>query len=138
MGKQTWLDEIGLTKKDLPENIGGVLDWNQKRKDKKADGVIHSETFDLAWTFALWLFSRLRAFKKASTIVDWETTGNQAVINGKEYNNIMECIDEILSMMREYFKIENEGFNIESEDRQMEIMETATKMFAEILPWLWW
>lgn len=91
------------------------------------------ETWDLNYTFATWLYEHLVGYVEASShIVD--LTFHTFKYQNKEYSQL-ELIMECKKNLEMYFKHQDELlFSDESSD----YLQEATRIFAVLLPAMWW
>lgn len=161
--KNKYLDDIGLkTKKKYVFGGGTAKDTKKFKKQRKKYGFDGRECYALNHAAAAWLYSHLKRFKKdASEIVnlefykfdipvlyetdkksykETEKTWYEARI---ENHTQLECIDICISYLKSYLLCEEnipddleEAGNIEQKGEEMGA--GAFRIFAIILPAMWW
>lgn len=124
-----YLDDIGVTERPDTWNSGDARqdDWADERK---LYGFDERETWSLDFTFYLWLYERLVAYKE---ICCCDLSYHTWDYNGKAYTQ-EELIDMMLERLRFSFSDEYNDWN----DQQWTYVHEIEKIWALILPAMWW
>lgn len=120
-------------KPDYPTEICGKGDKREKKwkKEREKYGFDNRETWNLNTNFYVWLYERLKMYKKhASKIVD--LTFYKFEYDGETLTQI-ECIDRMIEGCKLY--IEDD----ENPDKEVQKkIEDVAKIWAMVLPHMWW
>lgn len=142
MRHNKYLEDLGLKREQFAFNSYPLHRTLKHLMERRVYGMDSRETYNLDITFMEWLYTRLSMYKKkAGQVIDLSFTKFE--YGGKEYT-LEELIDKILRLCKFYFKnsIHVEKSNIEKigecEKLADEAMQKATRIFALILPALWW
>ena len=93
------------------------------------------ETWDLYNVFAIWLYSRIKGYiEYASSVVDIEY--HKFEYEGSEYTQKQLC-EMILEYLEFYFHT-SKSDSWEIEDEGLHKLQDAAKIWAVILPAMWW
>lgn len=127
-----YLDDIGVT--DRPDtwcagkNDPRKMSWNEQRDTY---GFDFRELWNLDYTFYLWLYEHLMAYKEQSSVyIDLST--KQYDYNGKMVSQ-MDLIDMMLDRLRFSF---SDKYHEDNADQYAYVHETE-KIWAFILPAMW-
>lgn len=125
-----YLDDIGVT--DRPENLKGdhksSKTWQQERK---IYGFDERETWNLDYSFYLWLYERLKMYiKVASAFVDLNY--HQFEYDGEKYTQL-QMINLMLERLEFLFSPEYDDWNRTHVEYILEI----PKIWAIVLPSMW-
>lgn len=132
-----YLEDLGITRKDYDCDL--LTDENDSRnerfkKEKEEYGFDSRETWDLDYTIAVFLYSRLKMYKeKASNIIDLKF--HIIEFEEKTYNQ-EEAIDFIIEKIGRYIK--HTSIKIEEDEEIYNDYIRAIRMLAEIMSHLWW
>ena len=139
MKKNKFLDNLGLKRKEYGTNW--CIEKKTKRakswkKQRKLYGFDSRECWNLNTTFVEWLYSHLMLYKKeAAQVVDLEY--HKFDFNGKTYTQ-KECINIILKACKRYLLVDEISEDKEKMAKIEKDMEDAIKLFADMLPCMWW
>ena len=124
-----YLDDIGVT--DRPDT------WNkddkrqeQWKEEREVYGFDERETWSLDFSFRLWLYERLKRYLDVSC-VDLEY--HKFDYNGNKYTQ-RQMIEMMLERLEFSFKPEYNDFD----DKQFEYVSEVGKIWAIVLPAMWW
>lgn len=128
MTMNKYIKDLGIKKENTPWGWDGDKNRELKwKKQRKIYGFDDRETYGLDFTYAIWLYSRVKMFKDvAEKVVD--LSYHKFTIDEKEYTQI-EVIDQIL---------ENTEIYLTSSDLNADKLVKAAELFAKILPAMWW
>lgn len=132
-----YLDDIGVTKDQNMWWFDDAQYPDDKRIEKwKTEREIYGfddrETWDLQRAFYLWLYERLMKYvESASPIINLEF--HKFEYKGKEYTQL-EMIDMMLDLLKFCFSPE---FN-DLDQEHLEKINEIGKMWALVLPAMWW
>lgn len=119
-----YLNDIGVT--NIPEtwnpNDERQQDW---KKERETYGFDERETWNLDYTFFLWLYERAKMFLEIAGI---DLNCHKFDFNSKEYTQ-KEMIELMLKRLEEYF-----DNSCDYTDTSCEIGE----IWAKLLPAMWW
>lgn len=133
--RNKYLDKLGLKLKEYGTNWYDGKDKKEWKKQRKDYGFDSRETWNLNHNFVEWLYSHLKMYKKeASKIID--LTAHKINWDEKEITQI-EAIDILLKECK-FFLINVNGTDLEKEKKAYERMQKATKLWAELFPYMWW
>jgi len=134
--RNKYLDDIGLDPWDYGINWGDDSDkerkktWKRQRKDY---GFDERECYCVYNIYAEWLYSHLMMYReKASRSVD--LTYHTIEFEGKTYTQI-EATDKIIKWIRYFLKNQSD---MDKEERSIEKLQKATRLWSELLPYTWW
>lgn len=139
MKKNKFLDNLGLKRKEYGTNW--CIEKKTKRskiwkKQRKLYGFDSRECWNLNTTFVEWLYSHLMLYKKeAAQVVDLKY--HKFDFNGKTYTQ-KECINIILKACKRYLLADEVSEDKEKMAKIEKDMEDAIKLFADMLPCMWW
>lgn len=127
-----YLDDIGVTNR--PDT------WNKddsRQEEWKAQrelyGFDERETWNLNYSFNLWLYERLKMYKEvAGKVIDLNY--HKFEFEGQEYYTQEQMIDMILERLENSFKTEFDEFK----ENDFNYIHGAIKMFCIIYGALWW
>lgn len=128
--KRKYLDDIGI--KDRPD-LWGKKDsrreeWRQQRKIYSFD---ERETWSLGpSTFYCWLYERLKMFLDVNCI---DLNYHKFEYKDKEYTQ-----KELIGMMLERIEFCFSGKYNDYDDEQWEYVHEIEKIWATVLPAMWW
>lgn len=128
MGKRYYLDKLNI--KDRPDTWNPdderQKDW---KKQRKKYGFDERETWSLDYTWRLWLYERLKAFKEWANI---DLKYHKFKYKNKDYTQ-EQLIDMIIERLEFYFSDYNE-LDIE----QTKYINEVEKIWALIIDSMWW
>ena len=142
-----YLTEIGLEEKEFQVNLceDDTLHRNRIWEAQRAlYGFDARETWNLNTTFVQWLYSHLRMYEEIACInLDY----HQVSVAGRTYTQ-REAIKYIMLRLR-YWLSEDHIVSKANDTMKKEInrpspstllrwLEEATRMWQEILPYMWW
>lgn len=123
-----YIEDLGIKFEDTPwgwDNEGSRQSkWQEQRE---IYGFDERETWGLDFTFAIWLYSRIKMFKEVSSKIV-RLDFHKFMIDDVEYTQL-EIIDQILK---------NTEIYLTSTDNNRDKLVKATELFAKILPAMWW
>ena len=124
-----YLDDIGIT--DRPDtwvrNDKRRRKWEQERR---IYGFDERETWNLNYSFYLWLYERLKRFLEVACIdLDW----HEFEYNGKKYTQRV-LIKMTLERLEFFF---NSEYNY-LDEKQNQYVSEIEKIWAVVLPAMWW
>lgn len=133
MIRNRYLDDLGIKPKDYSTNFISAKDprrrkWKKQRKQYSFD---ERETWNMDHIFAEWLYSHVKMFDEKNNI---DTSFSKFIINGKE-KTLQECIDYILRACEYYLKLKPWS---KYEAQGIRTLQKAARVWAEILPAMWW
>lgn len=132
-----YLEDIGVTANRELWWLDNASYPNDKRidqwkKEREVYGFDDRETWELQFAFYFWLYERLMMYvEHAGTIVNLEY--HTFEYEGKEYNQ-KQLIDLILERLRFCFSPEFDEYN----EKHVEIVSSIAKLWAIVLPVMWW
>ena len=132
MQRNKYLEDIGIPIDEIGTNFRVDSDVEQWKKERELYGFDSRETWSLDKIFVEWLYSHLKMFVEACDEVisldyykfDFEE---------KEYTQ-RESIGYILQACKNYLIFED----LEEEEQRVKDLQSAVRLFAEILPAMWW
>ena len=134
--RNKFLDDIGLEPWEYGINWGDDSDkemlkaWMRQRKDY---GFDERECYCVYSIYAEWLYSHLMMYReKASRTVD--LTYHTIEFEGKTYTQI-EATDKIIKWIRYFLKNQSD---MDKEEKSIEKLQKATRLWSELLPYTWW
>ncbi|MCM1234511.1 MAG: hypothetical protein NC489_30795 [Ruminococcus flavefaciens] len=158
-----YLDDIGIrTKKGRVAGGGIAKDRKRFRKQREKYGFDSRECWSLDFSAAAWLYSHLKRYRKdASGTVDLEyysfgipvlhrtdresyrETGKGWYEAVTESHTQLECIDICIAYLKAFLLRDADldagaEESIGAEQRGTEMGQCAFRIFAEILPAMWW
>lgn len=127
------MDELGIPVKEYGVNFMDEDDARQETwsKEREEYGFDERETWNLNTTFAEWLYSHLKMYVDVCNV---NLSFYQFNLDGEWYTH-GEAIDFILERCVDYLKTEPW---LDDEEKAVEGMYDACRMWAEILPTMWW
>lgn len=131
--RNKYLDELGIPVKEYGVNFMDEDDPRQEAwaKEREEYGFDERETWVLNTTFVEWLYSHLKMYVDVCNV---DLSFYKFNLDGEEYTH-GEAIDFILERCVDYLKTEPWS---DDEEKAMEGMYDACRMWAEILPAMWW
>ena len=124
-----YLDDIGVTNTPWNWCKEDSFKW---RHERQVYGFDSRETWNLDYTFYLWLYEHLMKYlEDAEKVVD--LTWTKVDYNGKTYTQ-RELIDKMLKRLNAYF---NDDINEYDKDDYKWLHEIEA-IWAVILPAMWW
>lgn len=131
-----YLDDAGITDNNRPWKFGKEDDeraqlWNEERE---IYGFDSRETWCLFETFYLWLYERLKMFKDYCAI---DTGYHKFDYNGCEYTQ-EQLIDMMLERIELYFSDTYDEYNPRIDSELYERVHEIEKIWAVVLPAMWW
>lgn len=124
-----YLDDIGVAER--PDTFRPDDERQPKwKEEREVYGFDSRETWALDQTFYLWLYERLMMYKEIAIV---DLTFHKFEYNGNSYTQI-ELIDAILERLKFSFSDEYKDY----EDKQWEYVHEVEKMWAVVLPAMWW
>ena len=136
--RNKYLEDIGL--KPWEYGVNWTVDSEKEqlkkwKKQRRKYGFDDRETYTLFTIYAEWLYSHLMMYKKASTeIGKLDLTYHTFEFEGKTYTQL-DAIDHILKWTRYFLKNHDD---VDKSDKAMDKLQKATRLWAEILPYVWW
>lgn len=149
--KHYYLNKLGIKSDDCcifnttDKKVG--KNFFKYKKEKAQHGFDSRETWALDYTSATWLYEHLCFYKEvANKIIDLNYHHIKIpVLHIKEENTIteeienktqLEAIDLIITYLKYYLSKQAE--TIEQEHLQYKYLQTAFKIYAEIITSMWW
>lgn len=131
--KNKYLDELGIPVKEYGVNFMDEDDPRHEawKKEREKYGFDERETWNMDRIFAEWLYSHLKMYVDVCNV---DLSFHKFNLDGEEYTH-GEAIDFILERCVDYLKTESWS---DEEERAVEGMYDACRMWAEILPAMWW
>ena len=130
-----WLDRIGVKRRNRPEGWAKPLGRHVKCWfERKIYGVDSRETYDLDFTWRMWLYEHLKMFlKKAESVVDLD----EELLN---YDGKMHSMKELIEMMLERleFSLDPKKDYDDYDAKQFAYVHEVEKIWAVIAPAMWW
>lgn len=124
-----YLDDIGVV--DRPDTFRPDDERQPKwKEEREIYGFDSRETWALNHTFYLWLYERLMMYKEIAIV---DLTFHKFDYSGNSYTQI-ELIDAMLERLKFSFSDEYRDY----EDEQWEYVHEVEKMWAVVLPAMWW
>lgn len=125
-----YLKDIGVTNTPWDWRKEDSFKW---RHERQTFGFDSRETWNLDYTFYLWLYERLMKYlEDAESVVD--LTWTKVEYNGKTYTQ-RELIDMMLERLKRF--LTDEDFN-DYEEENYKWLHEIEKIWAVILPAMWW
>ena len=126
-----FLDDVGVTKR--PETMLPA-DKRQAQWQSERDtyGFDERETWDLQFTFFLWLYERLKMYVFAAS-PNIDLNHHRFVYNETSYTQ-QQMIDMMLERLEFYFSDKYQRYDQE----QQPYIEEIAKLWATVLPAMWW
>lgn len=134
MQRNKYLENLGIKPEVYAVNLVSDDDPRNERFQKQREdyGFDESETWSLDSAFVEWLYSRLKMFmERADGFIDLSHYKFQ--FKGKEINQ-RDAINYIIDVLEQWLMDEDKSFSSGNNDRLIE----AVKLFADILPAMWW
>lgn len=136
MQHNKYIEDLGIPLKNIGTNFCDDTDERNKKwkEERKIYGFDERETWSLDHYFVEWLYSHLMMYMETGgTVIDLNY--HKFNFAGKEYTQ-KEAIDYILYACKEYLLCDdiycgNTGELIPNTQK-------AIRLFAEILPAMWW
>lgn len=136
MQHNKYIEDLGIPLKNIGTNFCDDTDGRNKKwkEERKIYGFDERETWSLDHYFVEWLYSHLMMYMETGgTVIDLNY--HKFNFEGKEYTQ-KEAIDYILYACKEYLLCDdiycgNTGELIPNTQK-------AIRLFAEILPAMWW
>lgn len=124
-----YLDDIGVT--DYPEKWGKNSSRQRKwKKERKLYGFDERETWALNWTFYYWLYEHLMHYIKVCKI--------DLSFHKLTYKNIKYTQEQLINMMLERLRFSFSDEYDEFDNEHCEYVHEIEKIWAIILPVMWW
>lgn len=129
MQRNKYLDDLGIPIEDYGTNFTDdndqrASDWGNQRE---IYGFDTRECWNLDQTFIEWLYSHVMMYYEETIVV---LNYHKYEFEGKSYTQ-KEAIEHILELCRDYLTTE---FVLRNGDTAKKV----TRLFAEILPAMWW
>lgn len=127
-----YLDDIGAT--DRPDTWNSI-DKRQVKWEKERDiyGFDERETWNLDYSFQLWLYERLKMYKKVSNVALYDE------LNSVEYNGKSYPMGVLIDMMLERLEAVLTGkIDPDSSTENFNYVHEIEKIWAVIMPAMWW
>ena len=132
MQRNKYLEDLGIPLVKIGTNFRDDNDDEQWKKERELYGFDSRETWSLDKIFVEWLYSHLMMFvKDCDEVIDLDYYKFE--FEGREYSQ-REAIDYILQACKNYLIWEN----LEEEEQRVKDLQSAVRLFAEILPAMWW
>lgn len=127
--KRKYLDDIGVTYRPDTWNED---DQRQSRwaQERETYGFDERETWSLNYSFRLWLYERLKRFVD---VCCFNLEYHKFEYQGKEYSQ-RQMIDMMLERLEFSFKPEHNDLD----DEQFRYVNEIGKIWATVLPAMWW
>lgn len=128
-----YLEKLGIPIEQCGTNFCDKTDKRYRRwmKQRSLYGFDSRQTWNLDRIFYEWLYERLMMYKKeASKIID--LTFYKFTIDGREYTQI-EAIDKLLSLLEKMLLAKEND-----DEKRIKRSKKIAKIWAEILPAMWW
>lgn len=133
-----YIDDLGIKKKETPQGWSGSQGRRKQWQcQRKMYGFDYRETFSLDYTFLLWAYERLMMFNEVNIV---DTSYHKFEFEDKEMT-LQDCIDFIINVFKyELTKDDVKNFELTMDERLSthKRYEDSLKIFAMILPYLWW
>lgn len=130
-----WLNKIHVPKGHRPEGWKKPLSRHIKCKmTKMIYGVDPRETYDLDYTWRLWLYEHLKMFKKqASPVIDM--TDRRFDWDGENWSQ-----EELIDMMidRLEFALDPKSGYDDMDDKDWHYVHQIEEIWAVVCPAMWW
>jgi len=130
-----YLEDLGLELYEYGVNWNGDYDkktLKEWKRQRKRYGFDSRETYSVYSVFAEWLYSHLMMYmENASKIVD--LTYHSFEFEGKTYT-LEEAIGKIIKWTGYFIK----NYECLKGNKSMNKLKKAARLWAEILPYVWW
>lgn len=127
--KRKYLDDIGVT--DRPDTYcKGDKRQEKWEKQRKEYGFDSRETWNMDYSFHLWLYERLKMFLEVNCV---NLEYHKFKYKGKEYTQ-KQMIDMMLERLEFSF---SKKYN-EFDEKQFKYVSEIEKIWAKVLPAMWW
>ena len=136
--RNKYLEDIGL--KPWEYGVNWTVDNEKKqlkiwKKQRRKYGFDDRETYSLFTIYAEWLYSHLMMYKRAaSKIGSIDLTYHTIEFEGKTYTQL-EAIDKTLKWTEYFIRNRND---IDKQDKALEKLQRASRLWTELLPMMWW
>lgn len=124
-----YLDDIGVTERPDTWNKDDKRQGNWK-EERDVYGFDERETWSLNLTFHLWLYERLKMYVEVCCV---DLDFHKFEYNGKEYTQ-RQLIDMMIERLEFSFKPEYNDFD----ETQYNYVSEIEKIWAIVLPAMWW
>lgn len=124
-----YLDDIGVMQRPDTWNKDDVHQ-EQWAKERDKYGFDERETWELNFSFYLWLYERLKRFVDVCCI---DLDYHKFKYNGAEYTQ-RQMIDMMIERLEFSFKPEYNDFD----EKQYAYVSEIEKIWAIVLPAMWW
>lgn len=135
MQHNKYLEDLGIPIENIGTNFcedsdKRMDDWKRQREEY---GFDERETWNMDFTFIEWLYSHLMMYlETGGKVVDLDY--HTFTFEEQEYTQ-REAIEDILHACRDYLLSE---MFCDKYQQIAQNMQRAVKLFAEILPAMWW
>lgn len=127
--KRKYLADIGFAYS--PDKLTGNRKREKKwKKQRKKYGFDEREVWSMECTFYCWLYERLMMYKKLN---DSTPLNDSFTFQGKNYRQA-ELIEMMLERLRYFFSRDTYEYNEKMDD----YIHDIEKIWAVILPEMWW
>lgn len=129
MQRNKYLDDLGLRIDEygtnfMKDNDPREIKW---RTERELYGFDNRETWNLDSIFAEWLYSHLMMYRETCIV---NLSFYKWTFQGKEYTQ-EEAINVICKLCKNYI--------LDCDDKENIVgLQNATRLFADILPAMWW
>lgn len=125
-----YLDEIGVVTSDAwCPNDDRQSAWDSEKEEY---GFDERETWSLETAFYCWLYERLKMFLDVNCI---DLTFHKFEYEGETLTQ-QECIDRMIKGCEVFFSLDDYQWSATTE--QQKIIEDVAKIWALVLPAMWW
>ena len=131
-----YLEDLGLKQTEYATNFTGDDDPREEdwKKERETYGFDQRETWNLDHQFVEWLYSHLKMYDEVNCV---DTSYHKFQIGEKELTQ-QECMDYILAACETYLIKSKDALPFDEEQKYVEEMQEAIKIWAVILPAMWW
>lgn len=137
--KHEYLDGL-ITEDDKTYLLNCSIDQTRDRDFYTQQSFAIEETWALDFTYAIWLYTHIKAYVEyAGKIVDLTYFSVPVILNGEKIvKTQLNWCHKIIELLEEYFIILKNDPTWEQEDEAREKLRQVTYIWAEILPLMWW
>lgn len=130
-----WLDKIHVPKKNRPEGWKRPLGRHVKCKIAKLIyGVDPRDTYDLDFTWRLWLYEHLKMFlKQADPVIDMSEKNIEW--DGGKYS-LLEMIHMMLDRLE--FALDPRNQYDDLDEKEHKYVNQIEQIWATVCPAMWW